>query len=143
MARRPDRPVDMPAEEKRKRVENLENILRQYQENPALLQKHLDGLRKPRKDSYAEGCFDPDAPGYDLYAETPVEQGSQIILFDEDLNSGTAGLFGYYNWPRVGDVLNTMRDKKYFCCLPGLGPKRYENLKQVFHNHGFPVGWLE
>lgn len=139
----PNRPVDMPIEKKRKRVERLRKALERYRNDPELLKRELDSMGASAKGSYADGCFDPDAEGYDLYAISPIEQGVQIILFDKELNPGTAGMFGYFNWQRMGDVLNAMRNKKYFLSLPGMGPKRYENLKSVISNHGFPVDWLE
>ena len=76
----PVRPVDMPLEQKKQKVADFENTLSAYRENPSLLLSDLKRM-PPQRDNYTEGCFGPDVDGYDLCADSPLNQAVQCYDF--------------------------------------------------------------
>lgn len=134
----PIRPVDMPLEKKKQKIADFENTLKSYRETPSLLLLDLKRM-PPLRNNYAEGCFDPDADGYDLLADIPLDQGIQCYDFNRPWKSNTVNLLYYYKYLRLGDVINLMMDKKKFMNIPGMGPTKYERLKDGLKDHGWPM----
>lgn len=88
---------------------------------PSLLLSDLEKM-PPHRDNYAEGCFDPDASGYDLLADTPLHQGIQCYCYDRPWKSSTLNVLYVYKYLRLGDVIRLMMDREFFMCVPGNCP---------------------
>lgn len=134
----PIKPVDMPLEMKKQKVADFENTLASYRENPSLLLSDLKRM-PPQRNNYTEGCFDPDADGYDLFADTPLDQAIQCYDYNRPWKSSTTNLLYYYKYLRLGDVINLMMDRNKFMHIPGLGPMKYQRLKDGLTEHGWPM----
>ncbi len=134
----PVRPMDMPLEMKKQKIADFEKTLSSYRENPSLLLSDLKRM-PPHRNNYAEGCFDPDADGYDLCADAPLDQAVQCYDFNRPWKSSTTNLLYYYKYLRLGDVINLMMDRKNFMLIPGLGPTKYQRLKDGLMEHGWPM----
>ena len=134
----PVRPVDMPLEKKKQKVADLENMLSAYRENPSLLLSDLKRM-PPQRDNYTEGCFDPDADGYDLCADSPLNQAVQCYDFGRRWKSSTTNFLYYYKYLRLGDVINLMMNREKFMSIPGMGSAKHQSLKDGLMEHGWPM----
>ncbi len=134
----PIRPVNMPIEKKKQKIAAFEDTIAAYRENPSLLLFDLKHM-PPHRDNYTEGCFDPDADGYDLCAGTPLDQAVQCYDFGRPWKSSTTNLLYYYKYLRLGDVINLMMSREKFMSIPGMGPTKYQRLKDGLMEHGWPM----
>ena len=113
-------------------------MLSAYRENPSLLLSDLKRM-PPQRDNYTEGCFDPDADGYNLCADSPLNQAVQCYDFGRRWKSSTTNFLYYYKYLRLGDVINLMLNREKFMSIPGMGPTKYQNLKDGLMEHGWPM----
>ena len=147
--RKPFKSINMPATAKQKKVKMMKSRISEYNTDIHTLIDDLNNLppieKKIQKKTgmlNVSGCFDPDAEGFDLLAESPVDQAIQLLIFDCGLDSNTVTILQYWKLLRIGDVIITMVDKSILD-LPGMGPKRYQKIADCIEKLGIPVNWIE